>query len=174
MINNESHWSMTKSALEQRLSRPDKIYKTLMDALVLAGKSKERLKLLSFTIKNNAMHIGSIKKTLRGLYLDRKSESRKSGLIGGLETAKAENIRGGLDAISHTFLEPGYLSPDEIEAARNSYLDTVLVILQDILSKSESEKRGQLTYNADVVISDIMNFRKWIEGYEKRAVIPWN
>ncbi|MFC0139675.1 DUF4157 domain-containing protein [Erwinia mallotivora] len=100
VINNESHWSMTESALEQRLSRPDKIYKTLMDALVLAGKSKERLKLLSFIIENNAMHIGSVKRTLRGLYLDRKSESRKSGLVAGLETAKAENIRGDLEPIS--------------------------------------------------------------------------
>jgi len=42
VINDPSHWKMTKSALLARLSRPDKLYKTLVDACVLIGDEKEK------------------------------------------------------------------------------------------------------------------------------------
>jgi len=171
VINDASHWSMTTSALESRLSRPDKIHKTLIDALVLAGKSKDRLDEIGFIINDNAMHIGNIKRILKGLYLDRK-DSSKAGTISGLEPKTAKTASDHLDKIKSSFMGNKKLLDNEIISARLKYLGTIVAILKDISTKADSANRNQIKLNADKVISDMNNFKKWIKGYEHYVNIP--
>ncbi|VXB09218.1 conserved hypothetical protein [Flavobacterium sp. 9AF] len=171
VINDDSHWSMTTSALENRLSRPDKIHKTLIDALVLAGKSKNRVDQIGVIIKDNALHIGNIKRILKGLYLDRK-DSSKAGKISGLEPKTAKTASDHLDKIKSSFMDNKKLSNNEIISARFKYLGTVAAILKDISTKADSANRNQVKLNAEKVISDMNNFKKWIKGYEHYVNIP--
>lgn len=172
VIDDESHWLMTMSALTSRLSRPDKIHKTLVDALVLAGDSEERLDDISYIITEKAMKIVDAKRALKGLYLDRKSSIPIPGIIDGLDPAVAKTASSTLESIKSSILGINYLTDDEIRSVRSKYLGTVTVILKDISSKASTEKREKVKSNSDKVISKMQEFRVWIRGYEHYVKIP--
>lgn len=72
VIDDDSHWALTKSALRARLKRPDKIQKTLIDALVQIGPPNgphhnKRLTETAAIVFGGARNIGTARNTLRRL-----------------------------------------------------------------------------------------------------------
>ncbi len=174
VINDGSHWEMTKSALSNRLARPDKIHKTLIDALVLAGTTSSRVKEVARIITSGGVGLGNTLRTLKGLYLKRGYGATGPGLIAGLKENTAKEASNHLDKIKESFMNRKVLSNEEIIAARSKYLGTINAILKDIADKASADNRDQVKTNAEGVMQSIKLFRDGIKGYEHYYNIPSN
>lgn len=165
VIRDDSHWAMTKSALEKRLARPDKIHKTLIDAMVLAGTDAKRVQEISTIIVNKGRNISEIKRALYGLYHNRNRHNPGTGTIAGLDSTTATGISTDLGKINKSSIKT-HMNNDEIKAARLAYFDTVKTILKDVGSKASTQTRHQVLKNVETVIMNIDTFLTKIKSKE--------
>lgn len=156
IINDDSHWILTKSALTARLKRPDKIQKTLIDACILIGPAnspthQRRLTETIAIVFGGMRKIGTARNTLRRLAgPDVMGEGAQAGNvlfkgqpISGLSPQLAAEWREFLLGRSDDLYDKTkkqFLNEEEIYTVRMDYFKVFETVLQSIMSKANAER----------------------------------
>lgn len=167
LIDDASHWALTKSALRARLKRPDKIQKTLIDACVQIGPRNGlnyhvRMLETSAILFGGARYIGTAQNTLWRL-AGPAIPGLNGGVgqqIDGLSPATALLWQNRLGANMARLYDRGQKprpSPAEMQETRDEYAEVFRIILNSIIVRAGAEGRVDVEGNARTLLRQFQN-----------------